>query len=355
MNNLAPLIIAILYILSNLFSSRPSAPETVEHKPVISDRQRAEAEYRERLSTECAELFSRYPDEDGFVEEYFGTDIPFLADADCIDRGIREGFTAGTPQELASFCWYVNTCDVSGANLTITADIDLSELNWAPIGWSGGSMDTGHSFTGSVVGNNHTIKGLTMDTDGYYGGFIGWGVGAGVYDLAFTDASIKSRCTGAVCAAEAIGGTFSNVSVSGSVECGVNAGSLLGWDANARKVGCSAQVTVNGKSFPFLSYNDSEKARITVDESFEISIDSNHILRRTGGSEDYVNLCWNIYRDGEKFRYEGASGSSEYDCGFIYEWELEGEYTAWLTAFVEGQYVPVSNTISFTVGESISA
>lgn len=350
MRSIAAIIFSIFCILMNLFSTHePREPErAVSEPPVVEQKPTEEELYRRRLSEECGELFSRYPDKDGWLEEFIGTDIPFLADADYIDRGIKEGFTAGNTMELASFCWYVNTVD--SADLTITADIDLSGLEWAPFGWSGGTEEKRHPFCGVVSGGGHTIKGLTMDTDGYYGGFIGWGVGAGVYNLSFTGALIKCRCMGAVCSAEAIGGVFSNVSaVDSSVECPLRAGSLIGWDADAHKYGCTAEVLVNGESFPYLSYSEGEKARIVIDEPFVVSMDGDNIVRRTGGRGDYVNLCWNVYRNGEKFRYEGASGSAEYDCGFIFEYRLEGEYTVWLTAFVDGQYVPVSNTIAFSV------
>lgn len=59
------------------------------------------------------------------------------------------------PQELASFVYYVNTQPVEQGqiSLVLTADIDLCDYKWAPMGWSGGG-NSDHPFSFCVYGEN---------------------------------------------------------------------------------------------------------------------------------------------------------------------------------------------------------
>ncbi len=200
----------------------------------------AEREYSERLSAECGELFSRYPDSVGWMESYYGTDIPLLADADYIDRALEKGFRVGNASELASFVWYVNTQNAENVDMTITADIDLSRYKWAPI--SCGS-DTGR-FNGDIDGGGHTITGLTINSrEFYYGAFIGYELNACLHDITFDGANIRCKGDGAVCIGEAIGGSLRNVT---AMDCSVDSkwkgGTLVAHNANAALVNCSADV-----------------------------------------------------------------------------------------------------------------
>ena len=211
------------------------------YSPLI-ERAENDRAYQERLSTECAELFSRYPDSVGWTEDYYGTDIPLLADADYIDRALVGGFKVGTASELASYCWYVNTQNAENVDMTITADIDLSGYKWAPI--SCGS-DTGR-FNGEIDGQGHTITGLTINSrEFYYGAFVGYELNASIHDITFDRVSIRCKGDGAVCVGEAIGGSLRNLTVvSGSVDSKWNGGALIAHNASAEVINCSADVTV---------------------------------------------------------------------------------------------------------------
>ena len=82
-------------------------------------------------------MLSAYPDNDNWLNNAECGDILSLADKDYIDKCVQNGyFTAGTPQELASFVYYVNTQPVEQGqiSLVLTADIDLYDYNgrlWA--------------------------------------------------------------------------------------------------------------------------------------------------------------------------------------------------------------------------------
>ena len=298
-----------------------------------------------RIETECAELFSRYPDKDGWISKANCGDIPLLADADFIDGCISEGiFRVNTPEQLASYCWFVNTQESLWVPLEITADIDLSGYEWAPMGWSGGYEDD-HAFCGYVSGGGHTIKNMTINCSGAGSdaGFIGWETWCCVIDLAFDGAKVSGGMAGVV-TGQAIGGTYQNITVTNSTVEGYHAGSMLGWDANTTKKNCSAEVIVNGEEFEFLSYNESEKSKIVIDNPVEITIDENHTVTRPE-VEGYTNLGWMVFYNGEQVLHRNA----ENELSYTYFLNEPGTYEIYLTAFVSGQYVPISNTVSYTI------
>lgn len=300
---------------------------------------------KERLEKECGELFSRYPDKDGWTENVYCGDIPFLADADYIEQSLENGFFVSTPEQLASYCWYVNTQNDGWQPLMLTSDIDLSGYEWAPMGW--GSLEADHPFCGFVDGGGHTIKNMSIDlsTAGSCAGFVGWETWCCVCNISFDGARVSGAYAGVV-TGQAIGGRYENITITNSVVEGNYAGSMLGWDANTTKRDCTAEVTVNGEKFDFLSYNDSEKSKIVIDNPVEITIDENHMVTRPE-VEGYTNLGWMVFYNGEQVLHRNA----ENEYSYTYFGSSPGYYEIYLTAFVSGQYVPISNTVSYTIGE----
>lgn len=299
---------------------------------------------QQKIEDECAELLKRYPDYDGWTENCDCGDIPLLADPDYIDEAIAQGgFLVSTPQELASAVWYLNTQNAIIPYIVLDCDIDLSEYEWAPMGWSGG--DESHSFSGFVSGAGHTIKGLTIDSDDSNVGFIGWETYCAVQDITFDGAAIKGLSHVGVVSGQAIGGYYSNITITNSTVDGSMAGSMLGWDASTTKKNCTADVVVNGKPFDFLSYNDKEKSEIVIENPVVITIDEQtHEVTRpevTG----YTNLGWMVFYNGEQVLHRNAEGEYSYTY-FLTE---SGYYEIYLSAYVQGQYVAISNTVSYTI------
>lgn len=296
-----------------------------------------EIEKQKLYETECAELFARYPDKDGWTKQFDCGDIPLLADADYIEQSAAQGvFLVSTPQELASFCWYVNTQEYVISFMQLAADIDLDGYDWAPMGWA-----SDHPFSGMVDGAGYTIS--NMNIDGFSNsGFIGWENYCYLVNISFADAKVRGGNAG-IAAGQAIGGTYENVHVSGEVN-GSSAGSMLGWDANCIKKNCTADVVVNGEKFDFLSFNDKEKSEIVIENPVEITIDDNHTVTRPE-VEGYTNLGWMVFYNGEQVLHRNA----ENELSYTYFYTAPGEYEIYLTAFVHGQYVPISNTVSYTI------
>lgn len=296
-----------------------------------------ETEKQQLYETECAELFARYPDKDGWTKQFDCGDIPLLADADYIEQSAAQGvFLVSTPQELASFCWYVNTQECIISFMQLAADIDLEGYDWAPMGWA-----SDHPFSGMVDGAGYTIS--NMKIAGFSdSGFIGWENYCYLANISFADAKVQGGNAG-IAAGQAIGGTYVNVQVSGEVN-GSRAGSMLGWDANCIKKNCTADVLVNGEKFDFLSFNDKEKSEIVIENPVEITIDDNHTVTRPE-VEGYMNLGWMVFYNGEQVLHRNA----ENELSYTYFYTEPGEYEIYLTAYVQGQYVPISNTVSYTI------
>lgn len=215
-------------------------------------KQRAEMERSKRLAEECAELFSRYPDNDGWTDSVYTGDIPFLADPDIIDRMLRDGFVVSTPEELASCCWYMNTNYSQGLVVTIAEDIDLSEYEWAPMGWS--NADVGYEFSGYVDGGGHTISNMKMNCADTYSdaGFIGNGHYCSVFNIRFDGAEVEGDSAGIV-AGCSVCGVINNVTVTDSSVKGRHAGTLVGWNAHNTMENCSADVAVNSECWEHFS------------------------------------------------------------------------------------------------------
>ena len=304
------------------------------------------AKETEKLVEEKADLLNAYPDDDLWLKSTECGDILSLADKDYIDKYAPSGyFLAGTPQELASFAYYVNTqpLEQGQVSLELTADIDLSGYKWAPMGWSGGA-GTDHPFAFCVYGKEHTIKNMTINSNGSNAGFIGWGTVCGVFDLRIEDAVVEGGDNVGVITGQAIMGNYSNCYASGTVE-GYSAGSMLGYEANCSTKNCSADVIVNGEKFDFISFNEKEKSEIVIENPVTITIDENYTVTRPE-VEGYTNLGWMVLKDGEQVLHRNAEGEMSYQ---YFGNERGHSYEIYLTAFVQGQYVPISNIIEYTV------
>lgn len=304
------------------------------------------AKETEKLIEEKADLLNAYPDNDSWITFCDYKDIIEIADKSYIDKYAPSGyFLAGTPQELASFAYYVNTqpLEQGQVSLELTADIDLSGYNWLPMGWSGGA-GTDHPFAFCVYGKGHTISNMTIRTSYSNAGFIGWGTVCGVFDLRIEDAVVEGGDNVGVITGQAIMGNYSNCYASGTVE-GYSAGSMLGYEANCSTKNCSADVTVNGEKFDFISWNEKEKSEIVIDDPVTITIDEDYTVTRPL-VEGYANLGWMVFKDGEQVLHRNAEDEMSY-CYFGNE--RGHSYKIYLTAYVKGQYVPISNIIEYTV------
>ena len=132
-------------------------------------------------------------------------------------------------------------------NCTLTKDIDLTGIDWTPIG------NYDNSYTGIFDGGGHTITGLTVTTNDEYAGLFGYlsnfGNAAGTVKNVVME-GIQITCNHRSCYAGGVvgysWGTIENCSVSGSVSATVSVGGVVGVQRDGSITGCSSSATVKG-------------------------------------------------------------------------------------------------------------
>ena len=133
-----------------------------------------------------------------------------------------------------------------GINITLTENINLTDMDWTPIG-----KDDNKAYTGTFDGNGKTITGLTVTTSDRYAGLFGCiGSGGTVKNVTLKNVQItndnSSGNAGGVAGWSY--GNIENCSVSGSVSgSGMNgiAGGVVGFQVGGFLTGCSSSTTVN--------------------------------------------------------------------------------------------------------------
>ena len=164
------------------------------------------------------------------------------------DKGYTDdgqgNYTVTSAEGLKNIAELVNNGDTD-INITLDNDIDLSDINWTPIG------DYYNRYTGTFDGGNYTITGLTVTGSNEYAGLFGRiGSGGTVKDVTLEEVKIESNndmsAVGGVAGRSY--GTLENCSVSGSVSVsGTNsiAGGVVGYQTGGSITGCSSSATVN--------------------------------------------------------------------------------------------------------------
>ena len=154
------------------------------------------------------------------VEKWNGT-----ANMNWYDAG-EPTFTLCTAEELAGLAALVNL-GTSFANKTVElgADIDLDDIDWAPIG---NSSSSNRFFTGTFDGKGHTISGLhinvTTNNQGLFGYFGGTVMNLGLDDFEVNGGNYVSGLIGYVNATS----TIRNVWAKG-IAAGTTVGGLVGY------------------------------------------------------------------------------------------------------------------------------
>lgn len=136
----------------------------------------------------------------------------------------------------------VNSGDTD-INIILDNDIDLSDIDWTPIG------NYYNRYTGTFDGGNYTITGLTVTGSNEYAGLFGRiGSGGTVKNVVLKDVQIESDnqygCVGGV--AGNSDGNIENCSVSGSVSSRHTAGGVVGQQFGGSITLCGSSATVKG-------------------------------------------------------------------------------------------------------------
>ena len=282
-------------------------------------------------------------------------DIVSLADEEYINSCKQADgsylFNVSTVEQLASAVYFNNCANKDGKyqiTINIENDIDLKGFNWAPMGWYAAGID--YDFTGSVNGNGHTIKNMHIDCLDY-AGFIGKGKYCTVSDLNFENAYVSGRSPGIVISyardCRVLGCT-----VQGEVE-GLEAGTVVGIDQSSYIENCKANVMCDGEDISnYISGTERGKAAASEKNGIteEIWLDDNsRPCREEDVIETYNNLVWEIKRNGVVVLERGAENETVLPWQEIDLLTVPGHYEVTLLAYVNGYYVPVSNTVEYDV------
>lgn len=164
------------------------------------------------------------------------------------DKGYTDdgqgNYTVTSAEGLKNIAKLVNEERNLSIDITLTADIDLSGINWTPIGTS-----ISNAYKGTFDGNGKTITGLTVTTSDRYAGLFGYiGSGGTVKNVVLKDVQIESDnqygCVGGI--AGNSDGNIENCSVSGSVSSRHTAGGVVGQQFGGSITLCGSSATVKG-------------------------------------------------------------------------------------------------------------
>lgn len=254
-------------------------------------------------------------------------------------------FHVSDAAELASVVWYVNGIGAdNGVSVYLENDIDLTGYDWKPMGWK--NTGTKHQFSGIVDGQGHTINGMTISSGYEDTGFIGYGLVVSLRDISFTNADVSATgCTGIAGGQLYMCYEWVNVHTQGMVSGGNDDyGAIVGREADITFRDCSADVTVDGEPFEYLSYRQKREVEVEIVETFNLTMSEDHTVTRDE-HEGFRNLCWMIKRND----VEVLQRNAENELSYQYFGNSPGKYTIYLTAYINGTYIRVSNVIEYTI------
>ena len=167
------------------------------------------------------------------------------------DKGYTDdgqgNYTVISAEGLKNIAELVNEEWKLDINIILTNNIDLTGIDWTPIGTS-----FSNSYTGTFNGGGHTITGLTVTGSNEYAGLFGRiGSGGKVMNVKLEGVQIESdnemSAVGGVVGYSY--GNIENCSVSGSVSSNSTAGGVVGAQLGGSITGCNTSATVKGVTY----------------------------------------------------------------------------------------------------------
>ena len=218
-------------------------------------------------------------------------------------------YQIGTGAELAWFASKVNDGTVSSANAILTADIELSGMDWTPIGTNT------NKYTGTFDGDGYYITGLYINSSSTYQGLFGY-----VSDGTIRNLGAKGQVKGGQYTA----GIVAYLAGSGSVDCCMNAVNVTGGK------NCGGIAGFQNTSAPITNcYNTGSITAGNVQLVGGIS----------GGGSTFtqantITNCYNIGTVYSTGKYGGAINGSNTVTKVTNSYYLEGSWTGTQTANV---------------------
>ena len=280
-------------------------------------------------------------------------DIMDLVDEDWITMHENDSsFSVSTPEQLASFVYYVNTYEGSDPYfvLEINDDIDLTGYEWASMGWFCG--DEPYPFRGVIEGNGHTINGMHIESVDDSAGFVGYSdKGVEIRNLNFTNAYVSAPSKVGIAGGQIYNSyRWENVNVQGEIVCPEDDyGAIIGRETVTLFVDCDIDVTVNGEPFGYNSYKEMNQAQVPVVEYFFIQLTDDYSIIRDQ-HDGFLNLTVEVYCDDELV-FQTILEDDETTIPSSWQWTEDryGKYKVYLTAWDYDNefYIRVSNIIFY--------
>ncbi|MBQ8134540.1 MAG: hypothetical protein IJ192_09065 [Clostridia bacterium] len=272
-------------------------------------------------------------------------------------------FHVKTPGQLASAVYYCNalslgkyysSLDLSSSVIDTSSndimifiedDLELSQYQWAPLGWRNSAY-----LNVTIDGGGHIINGLKIDQPSKQEvGFTGYVASLSMRDITFTNASVSgSMFVGLLCGECHGDKVFTNVKADGNVYGSEDyTGAFVGAGSNGKYIGCTNNVKVNGKDYPYYCPSEKHEDEKSDESICKITVDEEGNIHREDIKE-YDNVGWVILdEDGGHILTRSAKNE------LVLDKEIPDQvvpasckkYTVQLNAWVDGGYAYISNKL----------
>ena len=168
---------------------------------------------------------------------------------------VNDALTISTKEELFAFARTVNSGNgFRNQTIRLTADINLNNENWIPIGtWE-------HPFGGTFEGDGHTITGLSISSTERHVGLFGRTYYATIKNLTIKNGKIEAKdiesvpmqCVGGIAGGLDFGNLENchNLGVDITIDNSTHVGGLVGWAESITEISyCSNRASITGTVF----------------------------------------------------------------------------------------------------------
>ena len=237
-------------------------------------------------------------------------------------------YQIGTAEQLKRFRDIVNGSNGQtpnrGACAVLTADIDLKNEEWTPIGIGNGTENNGATidfpYSGTFDGNGHTISGLNVNYRNKNGGLFCYVMNATIKNLTVAGSVTHSSRDG-VAYGGIVGCADSSTIENCTNRCTVTgnwyAGGIVGWSTDSDIIGCANFGNISSPSFSggicgkIGGQNDAAGIDATIRDCYNVGMVSGNYAGGITGqsdSEDIEILIANCYNVGS---LHGSDGTRE--------------------------------------------
>ena len=225
-------------------------------------------------------------------------------------------YQIGTADQLKLFRDKVNdakTKEETKICAVLTADIDLKNEEWTPIGIGNGTKNNGATidfpYSGTFDGNGHTISGLNVNYRNKNGGLFCYVMNATIKNLTVAGSVTHSSGDG-VAYGGIVGGADSSTIENCTNRCTVTgnwyAGGIVGWSTDSDIIGCANFGNISSPSFSggicgkIGGENDAAGIDATIRDCYNVGMVSGNYAGGITGQSDSEDIdilianCYNV-------------------------------------------------------------